>query len=227
MITFGSGSATMALAFIQNIVPAFSKFLAESIRKDSTTVLASVSPLSKKLSLEWAARLDFNQSQATEATSGLTWLRRLMPDKRAILLVEDNEDDVFLMERALAEARVCNPLFIVEDGEQAVDYMAGQGKFTDRSCYPLPAIIFLDLKLPYKSGHDVLAWLRGLPQFDSTVLIILTSSDEPRDLATAYRLGANSYLVKPPTASQLVEMAKSFKWYWLDCNRFDLTSPSA
>lgn len=143
-----------------------------------------------------------------------------MTDKRILLLVEDNEDDVFLMERALQEAAVVNPLFVVQDGQEAIHYLAGTGKYSDRVQYPLPAVVFLDLKLPYKSGLEVLGWFRQQNEFDSIVVVVLTSSNEPNDLRQAYALGANSYLVKPPTPEQLFDLAKSFKWYWLEYNRF-------
>ena len=140
---------------------------------------------------------------------------------RALLLVEDNEDDVFLMKRALKGARVVNPLFVAEDGQEAVDYLGGAGKFADRDQYPLPAVVFLDLKLPFISGHDVLAWIRRQRELESLVVIVLTSSNEPSDLNRCYALGANSYVVKPPTPEQLEELAKAFKWYWLEYNQFD------
>jgi CheY-like chemotaxis protein len=140
---------------------------------------------------------------------------------RALLLVEDNEDDVFLMRRALQGARVVNPVQVVEDGQEAVDYLSGKGKFADRESYPLPAVVFLDLKLPYISGHDVLAWIRQQKEFESLVVIVLTSSNEASDLSRCYALGANSYLVKPPTPDQLEDLAKAFKWYWLEYNQFD------
>ena len=138
----------------------------------------------------------------------------------AILLVEDNEDDIFLMQRALKAAGITNPLFIVEDGQQALDYLAGNGEYADRSSYPIPAIVFLDLKLPEIRGHDVLAWIREQTRFENVVVVVLTSSSEPHDLKEAYRLGANSYVVKPPTAEQLLDMAKAFRWYWLQYNEF-------
>jgi CheY-like chemotaxis protein len=141
---------------------------------------------------------------------------------RALLLVEDNEDDVFLMKRALKGARVANPLFVVEDGQQALDYLGGAGKFADREQYPLPAVVFLDLKLPLLSGHDVLAWIRRQRELESLVVIVLTSSNEPSDLNRCYALGANSYVVKPPTPEQLEELAKAFKWYWLEYNQFEI-----
>lgn len=151
----------------------------------------------------------------------------MVTSNRAILLVEDNEDDVHIMKRALKEAQIRNPLFVVEDGQQALDYLAGQGQFSDRSNWPMPALLFLDLKLPLKSGHDVLNWIRQQPALKSLVVVVLTSSDQPEDIQKSYSLGANSYLVKPPTSAQLVDMAKSFKWYWLEYNRFVHELPSA
>jgi len=143
-----------------------------------------------------------------------------MTTNRAILLVEDNEDDVFLMRRALKDAQIANPLFYVEDGEQAISYLSGAGPFSDREKFPMPAVVFLDLKLPLKSGHEVLEWVRKQKEFDSLILIVLTSSNEPSDLKKSYALGANSYLVKPPTPEKLHELAEAFKWYWLEYNRF-------
>ena len=147
----------------------------------------------------------------------------MIKTNRALLLVEDNEDDVFLMQRALKAARVVNPLFVVEDGQEAVDFLGGTGKFADRERYPLPSVVFLDLKLPFLSGHDVLAWIRRQKELESLVVIVLTSSNEASDLSRCYSLGANSYLVKPPTPEQLEELAKAFKWYWLEYNEFNET----
>lgn len=142
----------------------------------------------------------------------------------AILLVEDNEDDIFLMKRALHGAGISNELRCVEDGQQAIDYLSGEGQFADRDQFPLPAIVFLDLKLPLKSGRDVLAWVRSNREFEHIVVLVLTSSNEPSDLHEAYRLGANSYLVKPATAGKLLELAKAFKGYWLEFNHFEEVS---
>src|SRR5690348_7692554 len=93
---------------------------------------------------------------------------------RAILLVEDNEDDVFLMERALEAARIANPLLVAEDGQGGINYLSGEGKFSDRAKYPIPALIFLDLKLPVKKGLEVLAWIREKSEFEAIVVIVLT-----------------------------------------------------
>jgi len=139
---------------------------------------------------------------------------------QALLLVEDSEHDVFLMRRALNQAEIRNPLYVATDGQQAIDYLAGNGEFSDRETYPFPALVFLDLKLPLKSGHEVLDWIREEARLEELVVVVLTSSDEPSDINRAYKLGANSYLVKPPSLVQLRDLAKSFKWYWLQYNQF-------
>lgn len=132
-----------------------------------------------------------------------------------ILLVEDNEDDVFAMKRALKLAQITNPLQIVSDGQKAMDYLSGAREFADREKYPLPFIVFLDLKLPYVHGFEILAWMRLKPELSSIVVVVLTSSAEERDHERAYSLGARSYLVKPPTANALKDVFNSLKTYWL------------
>jgi CheY-like chemotaxis protein len=134
---------------------------------------------------------------------------------RTILLVEDNKDDVFLMKRALRSARLMNPVIVAETGAEAMDYLSGAGRFADRETYPIPGVVFLDLKLPFLYGHEVLAWIRKQRELESLVVIVLTSSNEASDLSRCYSLGANSYLVKPPTVEQLEALAKAFKWPWL------------
>lgn len=142
-----------------------------------------------------------------------------MNDEGVILLVEDNEDDVFLMKRALKAAGVLNRVIVVTDGDQATRYLAGEDEFADRGNWPKPAVVFLDLKLPLRSGHEVLGWIRGRKELESLVVVVLTSSDEPSDLRRAYSLGANSYLVKPLTPQQLTSLADAFNWAWLKYNR--------
>jgi CheY-like chemotaxis protein len=142
-----------------------------------------------------------------------------MTPASAILLVEDNDDDVFLMKHALASAGVTNLVFVVDSGQLAVDYLSGAGPYSDRSRYPMPAVVFLDLKLPMMSGHEVLAWIRGQRQLESLVVVVLTSSNEPSDVRRSYSLGANSYLMKPLTARQLLDLAKAFDWSWLERNQ--------
>jgi len=123
-----------------------------------------------------------------------------------ILLVEDNEDDAFAFRWALKKAQITRPLFVVTDGKQAIEYLAGEGSFSDRSAHPMPSLVFLDLKLPYFTGWDVLAWVRAnLPACPFSV-VILSGSDEARDHERARELGAADYLVKPATPEQLARL---------------------
>lgn len=137
----------------------------------------------------------------------------------SLLLVEDNDDDVFLMRRALKSAGVDLPLQTAADGQQALDYLAGSGRYADRVAFPLPTVVFLDIKLPHLSGFDVLRSLRAHPEQRRIVVIMVTSSNQPADVHLAYELGANSYVVKPASFQALSEFAKAFKDYWLQCNR--------
>lgn len=136
-----------------------------------------------------------------------------------VLLVEDDENDVFFMQRAFREAGIVATLNVASDGQQAIDYLSGQGKFADRQAWPLPCLLLLDLKLPYVLGLDVLKWLRSQPEFKSIIVIVLTSSRQDADIEKAYALGANSYLVKPPEVHQLVAMVKKIKEYWIETNQ--------
>jgi CheY-like chemotaxis protein len=142
-------------------------------------------------------------------------------NSKAILLVDDSEDDVFFMQRALKSAAISNPVMVVDDGQKAIDYLAGTGQFGDRAAFPLPGLIFLDLKMPGRKGLEVLEWIRQQDSLRHIVVVILTSSQEPSDLRNAYRLGANSFLVKPSTTEQLNELAGAIKAYWLQFNVFD------
>src|SRR6059036_3970049 len=98
-----------------------------------------------------------------------------MFDRRTVLLVEDNEDDVFIMQTAWRKATVPNPLQVVADGEEAVSYLGGEGQYADRQKYPLPVVIFLDLNMPRKKGFEVLQWLRGEPALKRMVVNILSA----------------------------------------------------
>lgn len=133
-----------------------------------------------------------------------------------ILLVEDEEGDVFFMRQAMKKADVLNPLKVASNGQEAIDYFQGTGKFANREEFPLPCLVLLDLKLPRVMGLDVLKWLRQ--QTERVIVLILTSSKEEADIATAYHLGANGYLVKPSDAGQLTDMVKSINDFWLKQN---------
>jgi CheY-like chemotaxis protein len=132
-----------------------------------------------------------------------------------ILLVEDERNDVFLLQHAFETAGIANPLQVAEDGQQAIEYLAGGGKYADRAQYPMPCLVSLDLKLPIKSGHDVLRWIQQQLALKVLVVIVLSSSREKNDVDTACQLGARSYLVKPLSMTKRLEVAKAIKHYWL------------
>lgn len=143
-----------------------------------------------------------------------------------LLLVEDNDDDVVLMRRAIKSAGIENSVQVVEDGQMAIEYLMGRGAFADRQAHPLPGIVLLDLKLPRVSGLEVLEWIRNNPSTRSLVVIVLTSSNQPSDMRKAYHLGANSFVVKPGDFEQLQDFARCFKSYWLLHNRGTSSSAS-
>jgi CheY-like chemotaxis protein len=136
-----------------------------------------------------------------------------------LLLVEDDPDHVLLIQRAFGRANLVNPLKIVRDGEEAIAYLAGTGDYADRTRYPLPSLLLLDLKLPRKSGLEVLEWIRGDAALRLLPVVVLTSSEESRDIDRAYALGVNSYLVKPIRFEDLLEMVKSIGMYWMILNK--------
>jgi DNA-binding response OmpR family regulator len=134
----------------------------------------------------------------------------------AILLVEDDHNDVLLIKRAFQKAKIANPIVVLNDGEHAISYLAGREPYVSRA---LPMLVLLDLKLPRKSGHEVLEWLRQQQTLKRLPVVVLTASSESSDINRAYDLGANSYLVKPVTFDALVEMVKTLNLYWLILNR--------
>ena len=138
-----------------------------------------------------------------------------MVDEAIILLAEDNDDDVTMMRRAFKKANFLNPLYVVENGEQAIAYLQGAGKYASREEYPLPTLLLLDLKMPRKNGFDVLEWVRQQPGLSSLRVVVLTSSDEIRYVNRAYQMGANSFLVKPLDFSEFVRMTEALKGYWI------------
>lgn len=129
-----------------------------------------------------------------------------MISDRTILLVEDNPDDVFIFKRALNEARIVDPVVVISNGQDAIDYLSRQGKYESEPPMADPFIIFLDLKLPYVDGFEVLEWIRKQPSLKSTAVVLLSGSDEHRDHVKASTLGAHSYLVKPPSAENLRQL---------------------
>jgi CheY-like chemotaxis protein len=136
---------------------------------------------------------------------------------KTILQVEDDSNDVFFFQRAMKKAGVANPIQVASDGREAIDYLKGAGKFADRAQFPLPSLVLLDLKLPYVMGLDVLRWIRQESGFP-LVVVLLTASFADADIATAYRLGANAFLVKPVDSSKLEDMVRAIGDFWLTHN---------
>ena len=137
----------------------------------------------------------------------------------AVLLVEDDPNDVLLIQRAFTKANLQVPMQVVDNGEAAVSYLSGAGDYGDRDQHPLPILILLDLKLPCRSGHEGLAWLRQQPGLKRLPVVVLTSSQEMGDIDRAYDLGANSYLVKPVAFNALIEIVKTLDLYWMSLNQ--------
>jgi CheY-like chemotaxis protein len=136
-----------------------------------------------------------------------------------VLLVEDDENDVELFMRAYGKSRIANPIQRAANGDEAVAYLEGTGKFADRGACPIPVLVLLDLKLPRRSGLEVLAWIRSQAGLKRLPVVMLTSSRDSGDINRAYDLGANSYLVKPVAFENLLDLIRSLNMYWLVLNQ--------
>ena len=132
--------------------------------------------------------------------------------QKLILSVEDNPDDVLILKRAFQKANTSAHLEFLADGDQAIEYLA------ELSQKPCPSLLLLDVKLPRKSGLEVLAWMRTQPALKRLPVVMLTSSNQPEEINSAYDLGANSYLVKPGSMDDFVQLAKAVEAYWVQTN---------
>lgn len=135
-----------------------------------------------------------------------------------LLVVEDDENDVFFLKRALQSAGATIDLHVACDGRQAMDYLLGRDDFGDRTKHPLPNVVLLDLKVPYVSGLEVLRQIRATPELRKLIVVILTSSALESDVTQAYEIGANSFLVKPSRLEEQKELAQRIVAYWLQSN---------
>ena len=138
-----------------------------------------------------------------------------MKRDHSVLVVEDNRDDVLFIRRALTKAGIACPVTVVGDGDSAVDYIEGRGAYTDRDRHPLPTLVLLDLKLPRRSGLEVLEALKGQAVRGRLIIVVLTGSRESADIERAYAAGANSYLVKPISPEAMSELVQALGLYWL------------
>jgi len=138
--------------------------------------------------------------------------------KKIILLVEDNPSDAGLTKRAFDKHRIHNELVVVEDGQEALDYLFGAGAYAGRDTGQMPAVILLDLKLPRLDGLEILKRIRGHDLTKRLPVVVLTSSREEQDEAMSYNLGANSYIRKPVDFHQFAEAVKTLGLYWAVLN---------
>jgi CheY-like chemotaxis protein len=138
-----------------------------------------------------------------------------MAEHSVILLAEDEEDHVILIQQAFSRAKIPNPLHVVWNGQEAIAYLKGEGKYSRREEFPLPDLVLLDLKMPRVNGFEVLEWIRKQPGLASLRVLVLTSSEQIRDVNEAYRLGANSFLVKPLDFQDFAQLSQLIREFWL------------
>jgi CheY-like chemotaxis protein len=139
-------------------------------------------------------------------------------DQPVILIADDSENDVMMLRRAFVQSGVEVPMQVVNDGEEAIAYLNGDGGFANRDEFPLPDLLLLDLKMPRKNGFDVLEWIRSQPTLAQMRVVVLTSSDEIRDVNRAYSLGAASFLTKPVNFMEFKDTIQAMYNYWMTIN---------
>jgi CheY-like chemotaxis protein len=129
---------------------------------------------------------------------------------KVILLAEDSQDDVTLFLKVMRKSGLNNPVALVRDGEEAIAYLKGAGEFADREKFPMPEILMLDLKMPKMNGFQVLEWIQTQPHLKNLLVVVLSHLGETREINQAYDLGARSYLTKPVTTEDLVNLTSHF-----------------
>jgi CheY-like chemotaxis protein len=142
---------------------------------------------------------------------------RVMPI--CVLHIDDDPNDAELLQAATRRANVRFVLHQVVDGDQAIAYLSGQGIYADRGGFPLPSLILLDLKMPRATGFEILEWIRAHEEFKQVPVVILSGSELREDMRQAYRVGANSYFVKPLGFEALVGLVKNINSVWLSASR--------
>jgi|ERR1041385_7093436 CheY-like chemotaxis protein len=131
-----------------------------------------------------------------------------------MLVAEDDPNDIFLLERALARSGLAIEARFFRDGAETLDYLHGNGPFTDRKTYPLPRLLLLDIKMPRKNGFEVLQSVRSNPALKRLIAVMFSSSAEEKDINRAYDLGANAYVVKPSDSARLVLVLRRIHDFW-------------
>jgi CheY-like chemotaxis protein len=134
---------------------------------------------------------------------------------KVILLAEDSAEDAKLFQLVLREAGVVNPLIVVTDGLDTIDYLAGNRFFSDREKYPMPGVLFLDLKMPTVDGFQVLEWRQSRPNLKDLMVVVISGHQDVSRVSRAYEFGARTFLVKPCTAPDIINLAAAFPGYFL------------
>jgi CheY-like chemotaxis protein len=137
---------------------------------------------------------------------------------KTVLVVEDSEDDLFLLRMACKRTGIPHNLAFAMDGDAAIHYLSGTGPFTDRAANPVPDLVFLDIKLPKRNGHKVLEWIREQPAYKNLPVVMLTASARNADVNRAYELGVTSYLRKKANQAEFGQAVRIILKYWLELN---------
>ena len=136
------------------------------------------------------------------------------PRPKLILIVEDHEDDAAWLQILLTQCGISNPLRTFLSAEEVITYLAGQPPYSNRAIFPLPTVVFVDLKLPGISGFDLLGWMRGQPDLKKIFIVVLSGTGDLKSVQAAYSLGANSFLIKPCRRADLENLIICYPEFW-------------
>jgi CheY-like chemotaxis protein len=137
-----------------------------------------------------------------------------IPNSKLILIVEDFEDDAKLLQLLLTQCGIANPVKVALSAEECINYLSGGPPFANRSAYPLPAVVFVDLKLPGISGFDLIRWIKARPDLKNTFVVVLSATGDLMSVQAAYSLGANTFLIKPCRIADLENLVICYPNFW-------------
>jgi CheY-like chemotaxis protein len=160
--------------------------------------------------------LRFEANSTRFDAAGRQAQKEVMAEHGMVLIVDDDENDLVFVRFAFEQAKVSNPIQTLHDGTEAIDYLRGKGRYSDRQKYPLPCLMLLDLKMPRCDGFEVLAWRQREAGLQYFPVVVFTSSNQERDILKAMELGATAYAVKPAQLEYLIAMARELQSKWLE-----------